>query len=187
MSDAFSNGFTARARRGLGVLATGTLLVLACSGGESNGADNAAATPGEAPASVEERRAILDQANAGQQPAAEPSAPVETGAAGADGATAPPAILDAVKADLAQRALASRGEISVVEVSAQEWPDGSLGCPTPGQMYTQMLTSGYRIVLAIADKQYDYRSTEQGQFVLCDKGAPLPPAAEQIKGEAPES
>jgi len=182
MSDRFS-GFR------LGILATCSVLALACSGGESNGADVAEAPAGEPPISVDERRAILDQANAEQQPAAEPSPAVEAGSsdAAAAGGEAPPAILAAVKSDLAQRALASAGEISVVEVTAQEWPDGALGCPAPGQSYIQMVTAGYRILLAIGDKQYDYRSSAQGQFVLCDGGSPLPPAAEQIKGEAPAS
>lgn len=182
MSDRFS-GFR------LGVLTACSVLALACSGGESNGADAAEAPAGEQPVSVDERRAILDQANAEQQPAAEPSPAVEAGSgdtsAAAAGGEAPPAILAAVKSDLAQRALASAGEISVVEVTAQEWPDGSLGCAAPGQSYIQMVTAGYRILLAIGDKQYDYRSNAQGQFVLCDGGSPLPPAAEQIKGEAP--
>src|SRR3990170_1712012 len=39
--------------------------------------------------------------------------------------------------DLAQRLGAPIDQISVVSVSEVVWPDGSLGCPQPGQAYTQ--------------------------------------------------
>jgi len=179
-------------RTRLGLAAACTLLAMACSDGASDSPDptpdaNAAASANATPPrSVEERRAILDQARAAQPPT--PTAqPVAAGEASEPATELPGPILAALKADLAQRALASAGEITIVEATQQEWPDGSLGCPAPGQSYIQQVTSGYRVVLAIADQEYDYRSNEQGQFVLCDRGRPLAPAATQIEGEAPAS
>jgi len=191
------------ARRGLGLLAACTLLAMACSGGEGDGTSAdagsasdatelpaAAPAPGEPALSVEERRAVLDQARAGSDQG-EPGTAVDSGSPSPDGSVdaveVPEPILATIKSDLAQRALASAGDIAVISAEPQEWPDGSLGCPVPGESYMQMITTGYRIVLAIGDKQYDYRATEQGQFVLCDGGKRLPPAADQIQGEAPTS
>jgi hypothetical protein len=49
--------------------------------------------------------------------------------------------------DLADRLSIAVDQISLTEVEAVEWPDASLGCPEPGKVYAQMVTSGYRIVL----------------------------------------
>ena len=48
------------------------------------------------------------------------------------------------------------------------WSDGSLGCPRPGQVYTQALVPGYQVVLEVEGRQYDYRATERGYYVLCE-------------------
>jgi hypothetical protein len=47
------------------------------------------------------------------------------------------------------------------------WNDGSLGCPQPGEFYTQMLTSGYRVRIAAGSEKLDYRLAESGFFRLC--------------------
>ena len=48
------------------------------------------------------------------------------------------------------------------------WSDGSLGCARPGQAYTQALVPGYQVVLEVEGRQYDYRATERGYYVLCE-------------------
>ena len=70
--------------------------------------------------------------------------------------------------DLAGRLGVAVEKIAVLGVEAVEWPDTSLGCPQPGKMYTQAITSGYRIILKVGGEQYEYHSDEEGkQLVLC--------------------
>ena len=49
-------------------------------------------------------------------------------------------------------------EIAVVSAESREWRDGSLGCPQPGMMYTQAITSGYLIVLKTGEHQYEFHT-----------------------------
>jgi hypothetical protein len=59
--------------------------------------------------------------------------------------------------------------ILVVQATAQEWPDASLGCPQPGMMYAQVITPGYQIILEAAGRRYDYRAPmrHDGPVRLC--------------------
>ena len=72
--------------------------------------------------------------------------------------------------DLAQTASASAEQISVVSAEQVEWSDTSLGCPEPDGMYAQMITPGYRIVLATGDRAYTYHSATdpEGPLTHCD-------------------
>lgn len=58
--------------------------------------------------------------------------------------------------DLAARQHRSPGEISVVEVEEVQWPDGALGLPEPGMMYTQAIVEGHRILLSVDDRTFAY-------------------------------
>ncbi len=49
------------------------------------------------------------------------------------------------------------------------WNDGSLGCPEPGQIYTQALVPGYHFVLGHRGQRYDYHASGKGHFVLCQR------------------
>ena len=75
--------------------------------------------------------------------------------------------------DLAGKPGISSNAISVVEAQYVVWNDGSLGCPKPGEFYTQATVNGYRVVLQAGGKQYDYRASEKGYFSLCEM--PMPP------------
>lgn len=63
--------------------------------------------------------------------------------------------------------------------SQQNYPDTSLGCPQPGQMYSQVITSGYQFLLVYQGQTYDYRVSEDGSAViLCtaaEIGTPVAP------------
>ena len=80
---------------------------------------------------------------------------------------APSELLDAIIADLMTRKNIKREEIAITRAEAVIWPDGSLGCPRPGEMYTQATVEGYWIVLRWAEKEFDYRASAKGQFLLC--------------------
>jgi hypothetical protein len=76
-------------------------------------------------------------------------------------------LLDAIIDDLARQESLSREEIEVERAQSVIWPDGSLGCPTPGEMYTHAVVPGYWVVLRHADKYYDYRASLSGSFRHC--------------------
>jgi hypothetical protein len=65
-------------------------------------------------------------------------------------------------------------QIEVVRAEAVTWPDGSLGCPKPGEFYTQEPVLGYWIVLQVNAITYDYRASEGGYFTFCEQPLPLP-------------
>lgn len=79
----------------------------------------------------------------------------------------PAELLDRIMADLEGRTGALRAEFSVARAMAVQWNDGSLGCPKPGEMYTQAIVPGYKVVLRHGDTSYDYHASERGYFVLC--------------------
>ena len=57
------------------------------------------------------------------------------------------------------------------------WPDGSLGCPAPGRMYTQALVPGYRVRLRGPDGELVVHLDARDNAVLCppDRArSPLP-------------
>ncbi|MCL4862756.1 MAG: hypothetical protein KJZ93_25310 [Caldilineaceae bacterium] len=76
-------------------------------------------------------------------------------------------------ADLAERLGVPVDEVELVEAEAVIWPDGSLGCPQPGMMYTQVLQDGMRIVLRVAGEEYHYHSGGSREPFLCED--PTPP------------
>ena len=70
--------------------------------------------------------------------------------------------------DLSQLLGISLDEVTVVSVEAVDWPDSSLGCPEPGMMYLQMVTPGYRIVVAGEGEEYAYH-TDHTRAVRCEQ------------------
>lgn len=75
--------------------------------------------------------------------------------------------------DLGQRLGVDISKIEMVQSVSAEWRDGSLGCPQPGTMYTQALTSGYQIMLRVAGKDYFYHTNGTNSFVFCENAKPL--------------
>lgn len=83
----------------------------------------------------------------------------------------PETVLDTVRADLGKRTGAKPEAMKVVRSEEVVFGDGSLGCGRPGQSYTQATVPGYRVVLMVEGKEYDYRVTRRGSFILCDQGS----------------
>ena len=74
--------------------------------------------------------------------------------------------------ELAQAALASElniqpSEITFVQASPEEWNDSSLGCPKPDQVYMQVITSGYRLIVQAQGKNYEYHTDLGKRAVKC--------------------
>lgn len=78
-------------------------------------------------------------------------------------------VVEAVKADLASRLNMDQEEITVVSVESRDWEDASLGCPEEGEMYAQVITHGFQIILEADGTQYDYRTDDLGSFKLCEQ------------------
>ena len=55
-----------------------------------------------------------------------------------------------------------------MSVEAVTWNDGSLGCAKPGEMYTQALVDGFRVVVEVNGREYDYRVPRDGEPRLCE-------------------
>lgn len=80
-----------------------------------------------------------------------------------------------VSKDLATRLNLDVNAISVISVEPIEWPNGALGCPSPGKVYTQATVPGYRIRLEVDNQEYSYHLDRTGQFLLCpDNNVDLP-------------
>jgi hypothetical protein len=65
--------------------------------------------------------------------------------------------------------------IQVLSVEPITWPDGSLGCPKPGMMYTQMLTDGFRVRLAGGAEEAEYHTDQSTNAVRCEEVSPFDP------------
>jgi hypothetical protein len=88
--------------------------------------------------------------------------------------TPPASLLDAVRADAARRTGVQAGSIQVVRTEAREWPDGSLGCPQPGQSYIQVITPGFLLVLRAGGRQLEYHTDATARLTFCRDTAATP-------------
>jgi hypothetical protein len=82
-------------------------------------------------------------------------------------AALPASIIDPIVAEAAARLGVDAAAVTIVEAEAQTFPDGSLGCPEPGMMYTQALVDGYQVIVEANGTQLDYRGSGPGQFRIC--------------------
>lgn len=79
----------------------------------------------------------------------------------------PAELLESILDDLMSKEGLQREGVEVERSEYVIWPDGSLGCPEPGVMYTQAQVPGYWVVVRAGDKRYDYRASDRGQFRRC--------------------
>lgn len=85
----------------------------------------------------------------------------------------PQDVPDEIEFVLANLSQSLREDISLDDLTTYEWQrqefaDTSLGCPQPGQAYTQVMTPGYRFLIEYDGTRYDYRVSEGGnQVILC--------------------
>jgi hypothetical protein len=76
-------------------------------------------------------------------------------------------LLGQVKADAAAKTGAPPSQVQVISSQRMDWPDSSLGCPQPGQMYLQVVTPGYRITVEAGGRRLEYHTDLSGRFVVC--------------------
>lgn len=68
--------------------------------------------------------------------------------------------------DLAQKKEVPIENISVVTTVPKKWGDTSLGCPEKGRMYSQIILSGFEIILSLEGNTYTYHAGG-GNVVQC--------------------
>jgi hypothetical protein len=83
--------------------------------------------------------------------------------------TLPASIIDPIVADAAARLSVDPSSVTIVAAQTQTFSDGSLGCPKPGEMYTQALVDGYQVIVEGDGTQLDYRGSGPGRFKLCEQ------------------
>jgi len=76
-------------------------------------------------------------------------------------------IVTTAKNDLATRLAIDPGQIELLEAASVTWPDGSLGCPKPGMLYTQVQVDGIRIRFQAGEQVYEYHGGGERPPFLC--------------------
>ena len=87
-----------------------------------------------------------------------------------------PEVASAVS-DAAERTGTDPADIEVVAFEQVTWSDGAMGCPEPGQMYTQALVEGYRVLVTVDGAELTYHGAEGDAPFLCED--PQPPLETQ--------
>lgn len=151
---------------------TVTLLALsACGGGldsveptqsDSTGSDQSAAPGDDAGTSTTQPldRTTIDRGDPNAEKAPESSPPQQ--------GEVPEAIIEAILGEAVARTGLTEEQLEVERAEAVTWSDGSLGCPKPGEFYTQAQVDGYWVELSGPDVWLDYRVDNNGQFKLCE-------------------
>jgi hypothetical protein len=92
--------------------------------------------------------------------------PNATGSAGKD----LPAAVQSARQALAKTLGVTPDAIQVVSFEAVDWPDGCLGVMQKGVMCTDVVTPGYRVILAADKLQWEYHIDKTGNTVVMAKG-----------------
>ena len=87
----------------------------------------------------------------------------------------------AVVADAAKRFKVAESSVVLTRAEQVDWPDGSLGCPEPGRVYTQMLVAGFRVVAKTAAGEMLYHTDTQGMARNCATIGVRPPEPAPFK------
>lgn len=58
--------------------------------------------------------------------------------------------------------------VTVVSYEPRDWGDTSLGCPKQGEVYAQVITSGYLVVLSANGQTFEYHTDDVDRAVRCD-------------------
>ncbi len=104
--------------------------------------------------------------------AIEPLAPAASPGAAADATPARPLGAEDVPAEIWDAVVATLGltgdaTITVVALEAVDWPDSSLGCPVEGELYAQVITPGYRLVVEVDGARTEIHTDLAGNAATC--------------------
>jgi len=79
----------------------------------------------------------------------------------------PVGVRRAVVADAARRFKVPESAVVLTRAQQVTWPNGALGCPEPGTMYTQSLVPGFRVVAKTSSGELLYHTDTQGDVRNC--------------------
>jgi putative hemolysin len=74
-------------------------------------------------------------------------------------------VVGAAQSLLAKKLNVQVSEISLVSIAAVSWPDSCLGLPGPDEMCAQMVTDGFKVVLAANGQNYSFHTDQTGRNV----------------------
>jgi hypothetical protein len=79
------------------------------------------------------------------------------------------AIVAEATALLTQELGVADSAITLISITAVDWPDASLGCPEPGMMYAAVITPGYELVFDVSGQEYRVHTADYpgGPQVVC--------------------
>jgi hypothetical protein len=152
----------------VGAVSIAVLMSAACAGPKNDGGEDArpAAAVQSDTMSREGRLAMrqrLKNAKPVENVSPEDLAPVSDGVLG----EVPVDLLDRIFDDLEKQTGAHRSAFKVLKAEATQWNDGALGCPKPGQTYTQAIVDGYQVIIEHDGQSFDYHASAGGWFKLC--------------------
>jgi len=114
---------------------------------------------------------------AAEPPQAQPTRPAPTGLPAAESTEPSPpqktwpercnTMTEIARGLLAEEQNIPLDSIEALRCYAVEWPDASLGCPQPGQMYAQVITPGFQILLEAGGKRYVVHTDTTQNAVVC--------------------
>lgn len=84
--------------------------------------------------------------------------------------------VQAARTDAARRQGVAAAAVELLSAERVTWPDGSIGCPQPGVVYTMALVPGYRVQLRVPGAVLDYHASLRGALLLCPPGQSAEPA-----------
>ena len=111
---------------------------------------------------LEMRRKIIEDRGLERVPEASP-----TDAADKVTGEVPDELIDKIYSHLESQTGAQRAQFTLLQAEARQWNDGALGCPEPGQVYTQAIVDGYQVVIDYQGQSFDYHASASGFFKLC--------------------
>jgi hypothetical protein len=97
----------------------------------------------------------------------DPAPPTSVSGEPVASATLPREVRRAVVADAARRFKVAESAVVLGRAEKLMWSDGSLGCPQTGQMYSQALVPGFRLVAKTSEGDLVYHTDTRGQAVVC--------------------
>ena len=78
-------------------------------------------------------------------------------------------VAEQARKQLAEKLGLAPEEVSLIGAEKVTWPDTSLGCPKPGEMYAQMVVEGFKVELLAAGSRYVFHAGSDRKPFLCEQ------------------
>lgn len=83
----------------------------------------------------------------------------------------PPKVQSAVLEDAARQTSQTVSRLRILQAQPQNWSDGCLGLAESDQLCTQVITSGWRVVVTDGRRNWTYRTDDSGNLVKLEKSS----------------